>query len=143
MKDVCVEVEHNPAAQAGTLPNVNPGWMPTTTRSKNEENGRLINMTKKMVSEFGATLSCKGCHEIGQPHTQECRARITAKMEQHLAHAQRLEQNATKRLEVVRSWTTCCWKKQPTASGKRPMEPRGDNDMVCGLEVCDGPNECR
>ena len=32
---------------------------------------------------------------------------------------------------------------QPTTSGKRPMEPRGDNDMVCGLEVCDGPNEGR
>ena len=26
-------------------------------------------------------------------------------------------------------------------SGKRPLEPVGDNDMACGLEVCDELNE--
>ena len=32
------------------------------------ENGRRIHITKRMVSEFGATLGCKGCLELGQPH---------------------------------------------------------------------------
>ena len=27
-------------------------------------------------------------------------------------------------------------------AGKRPLEPAGDDDMVCGLDVCDELNEC-
>ena len=30
---------------------------------------------------------------------------------------------------------------RPTAGCKRPLEPSGDEDMVCGLEVCDELNE--
>ena len=51
----------------------------TATKSRNKEYGRRIYMTKKMVSEFGGTLGCKGCLMIGQPRTEECRARITAR----------------------------------------------------------------
>ena len=28
------------------------------------------------------------------------------------------------------------------SAGKRPLEPGGDDDMVCGLDVCDELNEC-
>ena len=80
LQDGRVEVDHNPAAPARYLPMVNPAE-PTATRTRNEENGRRINITKKMLSEFGATLGCRGCLVIGQPHTEECRARITARME--------------------------------------------------------------
>ena len=95
MQDGRVEVDRNPAAPARTLPMVNPGVVAgtTTAKSRNEDNGRRICITKKMVSEFGATSGCKGCLEIGQPHTEECRAKITAKMEQDPAHAKRLEQH--------------------------------------------------
>ena len=34
---------------------------PTVMKTRNEENGRRIYITMKMVSEFGATLGCKGC----------------------------------------------------------------------------------
>ena len=27
---------------------------------------------------------------------------------------------------------------RPTTSSKRPLEPNGDDDVVCGLQVCDG-----
>ena len=47
---------------------------PTATRTGNQQNGRRIHITMKMVSEFGATLGCRGCLMIGQPHTEECRA---------------------------------------------------------------------
>ena len=95
MQDGRVEVEPNPAAPARTLPMVNLEVEagPTTTKSRNEDDGRRIYITKKMVSEFGATSGCKGCLEIGQPHTEECRAKITAKMEQDPAHAKRLEKH--------------------------------------------------
>ena len=55
-----VEVDPDPAAPARYLPMVNPEVPaePTATRTRNEENGRLIYITKKMVSEFGATLGC-------------------------------------------------------------------------------------
>ena len=51
----------------------------------------------KMVSEFGATLGCKGCLLVGQPHTEQCRARITAIMDNDPALAKRLEDNLTQR----------------------------------------------
>ena len=46
----------NPSVEAG----------PTVTKTRNEENGRRIDVTKKMVCEFGATLGCKGWLVIGQ-----------------------------------------------------------------------------
>ena len=38
---------------------------------------------------------------IGQSHTEECRARITARMENDLAHAKRIEDNLNKRNEFA------------------------------------------
>ena len=69
-QDGRVEVEHNPAEPARTIPMVNPEVEagPTTTKPRNEENLRRPYMTKRMGSEFGATLGCKACLEIGQPH---------------------------------------------------------------------------
>ena len=29
---------------------------------------------------------------------------------------------------------------RPTTSSKRTLEPNGDDDVVCGLQVCDGLN---
>ena len=83
LQDGLVEVDPNPAAPARSLPMVNPEIPaePTATRTRNEENGRRIYITKKMVSEFGAMLGCRGCLVIGQPHTEVCRARITARMD--------------------------------------------------------------
>ena len=55
LQDGRVEVDFNPAAPARYLLVVNleiPAE-PTATRTRNEENGRRICITKKMVSEFG------------------------------------------------------------------------------------------
>ena len=54
-----------------------------------------------MASEFGATLGCKGCLVIGQLHTEECRARITTRMESDLSHAKLLEDNLIRRNEFA------------------------------------------
>ena len=136
---------------------------PTVTKARNEENVRRY-ITDKMVSEFGATLGCKGCLVIGQPHTEECRARITKYMENGLAHAKRLEDNlirrnefanpepeaaapnegrtdATKRARPEESaktgGTSSCTTgadvdMRSISAGKRPLEPGGGDDMVCG-----------
>ena len=79
---------------------------PTATRTRNEDNGRRIYITKKMVSEFGATLGCRGCLVIGQPQTQECGARIPARVENDLLHAKRLEDNLNRRNEFANLETT-------------------------------------
>ena len=108
LQDGRVEVDPNPATQARYLPMVNlevPAE-PTATRTRNEENGRRIYITKKMVFEFGATLGCKGCLVIGQLHTEECRARITARMENDPVHAKRLEDNLNRRNEFATPETT-------------------------------------
>ena len=57
MQDGLVEVQPSPAAPTKTPPMVNTEVEagPTTTKSSNEDNGRRIYITKRMVSEFGAT----------------------------------------------------------------------------------------
>ena len=94
--------------QPKKIPMMNPEVKaePTTTEPRNEEHGRRIYITGKMVSEFGATLDCKGCSMIGQPHTEECRARITARMESDPLHAKRLEDNLNSRNELANPETT-------------------------------------
>ena len=74
---------------------------PTVTKTRNEENGRRIYVTKKLVCEFGATLGCKGCLVIGQLHTEECWARITTRMENDPVHVKRLEDNLTRQSEFA------------------------------------------
>ena len=108
LQDGRVKVDPNLAAPARDLPMVNPKIPaePTATRTRNEENGRRIYITKKMVSEFGATMGCRGCLVIGQPHTEECRARITAQMENDPAHAKRLEDTLNRRNEFANQETT-------------------------------------
>ena len=71
------------------------------TKTRNEENGRRMCITKKMVSEFGATSGCKGCVVIGQLHTEECRARIATLTENDLARPQCLEDNLTRPTEFA------------------------------------------
>ena len=87
-------------ARRTCIPMVNPEVeaRPTEKKTRNEENGRRTYITKKVTSEFGATWGCKGCLMIGEPHTEECRARITARMESDPAHAKRLEDNLAKRV---------------------------------------------
>ena len=68
LKETCrsmrrrVDVDHSHAAPARCIPTLNPKVVagPTTTKSRNEENGRHINITKKVVSEFGVTLGLQG-----------------------------------------------------------------------------------
>ena len=148
---------------------------PIATKTRNEENGRRIHITKKMVSEFGATLDWRRCLVIGRLHTEECRARITARMENDPVHAKRLEDNLNRRNEFANPETTVAVPSEgrtdatkrarqdeletPQESantggassssagadvdmrlihtGKRPLDPGGDKDMVCGLGVCD------
>ena len=105
LQDGRVEVNHNPAAQARTIPMVNPEVEAgaTTAKSRNEENGRRIYITKKMMSEFGATLGCKGCLEIGQPHTEEMPSEDHHPwMENDPAHAKRLEENLARGVEFAK-----------------------------------------
>ena len=132
-----------------------------------------------MVSDFGATLGCRSCLAIRQLHTEECRARITERIENDLAHAKRLEDNLNRRNEVANLETTVAVPSEgrtdatkharqaqvetPQESadtggvsgcsaevdvdmrvihaGKRPLDPGGDKDMVCGLDVCDELDE--
>ena len=132
-----------------------------------------------MEYEFGATLGCKGCLVIGQPRTEECRARITTRMENDLEHAKRLEDDLTRRTEFANpepevaapsDGRTDATKRarqdevgppqesantggassssagadvhvRSMSAGKRPLEPGGHGDMVCGLDVCDELNE--
>ena len=100
LQDGRVEIDPNPTAPARYIPMVNPEVEAGPTVTK-EENGRRLCIAKKMVSEFGATLGSKGCLVIGQPHTEECRARITTRIENDPAHAKRLEDNLTRRTEFV------------------------------------------
>ena len=169
LQDGRVEVDPDPEVQAE----------PTPTRTRNEENGRRIYITKRMVSEFGATLGCKGCSVIGQVNTEECRARITARMENDPLHAKRFEDNLNRRNEFADPETTVAVPSEGRTdatkrarqdeletsqesantggassssagadvdmrvkhAGKRPLDPGGDKDMVCGLDVSDELDE--
>ena len=111
---------------------------------------------------------------IAQLHTEECRARITARIENDVVHAKRLEDNLNRRNEFANPETTVAAPSEgrtdatkrarqddletPQESadtgraasssaganvdmrvihaGKRPLDPGGDKDMVCGLDVC-------
>ena len=97
LQDGRAEVDPNPVAPARYLPMVNPEIPaePTARPARNEENGRRIHITKKMVSEFGATLVCL---VIGQPQTEECRARITARIETCAREAARRQSEQEKRI---------------------------------------------
>ena len=109
LQDGRVEVDPDPAAPARYLPVVNPEVPaePTVTRIRIKENGRRIYITKKMVSEFGATLGCRGCLVIGQRHTEECRARTSAQIENDPVHAKRLEDHLNKRNEFATRRLLC------------------------------------
>ena len=56
---------------------------PTVTKSRIEEHGKRIRIA---------------CLLVGQPHTEECRARITARMETDPALAKRLQDNLIRRV---------------------------------------------
>ena len=53
-------------------------------------------------------MGCKGCLVIGQPRTEECRAKITTRMENDPAHAKRLEDNLTRRTAFATKTGGCC-----------------------------------
>ena len=110
LQDGRVEADPNPAAPVRDIPMVNPEVEagPTVSKTRNEVNVRRIYITKEMVSEFGATLGCKGCLVIGQPHTEECRGRITTRMEHDSAHGKRPEDNLTRRSEFAKSGAGGC-----------------------------------
>ena len=77
--DMLLGILGNPwSLQDGRVVNSEVEAGPTVKKTRNEENVRRILIENKMVSEFGAALGCKGCLVIGQPHTEECRARITS-----------------------------------------------------------------
>ena len=107
LQDGRVEVNPDPAAPARYLPMVKPEVQaqPKATRTRNEENGRSMYIAVK-ASEFGATLGCRGCLVIKQPHTEEGRAKITAQMENDPVHAKRLEDNLNRRNDFANLETT-------------------------------------
>ena len=107
LQDGRVEVNPDPAAPARYLPMVKTEVQaePKATRTRNDENGRSIYITKK-ASESGATLGCRGYMVIGQLHTEECRAKIIAPMENDPVHAKRLEDHLNKRNEFANLVTT-------------------------------------
>ena len=98
------EVDHNLGAPSEHVPMVKIEVVaePTVVRTGNDEHSRRMYIMKKMVSEFGATLGCKGCLLLGQPHTEESRARITARMESDPALAKRLEDNLARRVAFAK-----------------------------------------
>ena len=61
---------------------------PTMPREPLGQIGNRVYITKKMVDVFGATLGCRGCLEIGVPHTEECRVRLTKRLESAPEHAE-------------------------------------------------------
>ena len=62
LQDGRVELDHSTAAPARYIPSLNPKVEagPTTTKSRNEENGRRIHITKWMVSEFRVAMVLQG-----------------------------------------------------------------------------------
>ena len=84
-----------------------------------------------MVSEFGATLGCKGCLVIGQPHTEESWSRITTCMENDLAHAKRLKDTLTRRNEFA----------NPEAEAAAPNEGRTDATKRARRDEIEPPQE--
>ena len=64
---------------------------PTMPREPLGQIGKRVYITKKMVDEFGATLGCRGCLEIGVPHTEECRVRLTKRLESAPEHAEKVK----------------------------------------------------
>ena len=108
LQDGRVEVNPEPAALARYLPMVKPEVQaePKATRTQNEENGRSIYITKK-ASESGATLGCRGCLVVGQPHHGGMPSQDhAAQMENDPVHAKRLEDNLNKRNEFANLVTT-------------------------------------
>ena len=122
-----MEVDRGPAAPARHIPMVNPEVKaePTVTRTRNEEYSRRIYITKKMVSEFGVTLGCKGCLMIGQTHTEKCRAKFTARMESDLVHAKWLEDNLNRRNEFANPETTVA----VPSEGRADATKRGQGEL--------------
>ena len=136
-----VEIDHNLGAPSEHIPMVKPEVVaePTVVTTRNEEHG-----AKNMVSEFGATLGCKGCLLVGQPHTEECRARITARMESDPAHAKRLEDNLARRVAfaklemgLVESELTTNPSKRARQDGVAPQESEINGGTSSSVAVSD------
>ena len=181
LQDGRVEVDPNPAVPAGYLPMVNPEIPaePIVTRTRNEENDRRINFTKRVVSDFGATLAAgvawssdnltRRNVEPGLPHgwrtilrtrsgskTNLNRRNDFANPETTVAVPIEGRTDATKRarqeeLEAPQEYADTGGASGSSAevdvdirmvhAGKRPLDPGGDKDVVCGLDVCDELDE--
>ena len=131
-------------------------------KTRNEENVRRICITKRVVSEFGATLGCKGCLVIGQPHTEECGQDhymygviLQTRVEDNLVSRNEFTNpeleaaapsegraDATKRARrdeigpPQESANTGGAARLEADVDMRSIGAGGDDDMVCGLDVC-------
>ena len=93
-----------PRSTSQIHPNVEPkggGW---TDNDEIQERGKR--QTHPHHEEDGVRVPsgngvCKGCLMIRQPNTTVCRARIATRMENDPAHAKRLEEKPTKRVEFA------------------------------------------
>ncbi len=105
--------------------------------------GKRVYITKMTVDEFGATLGCRGCLEIGVPHTEECRARFTERLEQAPDHAEKVKVADEKRRVLPGKRGACeivyiednAAKRVSTAaasSNEMPVETGGPGDGIDG-----------
>jgi hypothetical protein len=115
--------------------------VPTVPREPLGQIGKRVYITKRMVDEFGATLGCRGCLEIGVPHTEECRARLTERLENAPEHAEKVKVADEKRrglpgkrgaCEIVDVAESAAKRSSSTAasSNEMPVEAVGPGDGI-------------
>ena len=65
---------------------------PEVAPAPEEQRARRIYITKKMVTQFGASAGCPGCTTVGAVHTEACRKRISDKIAADPSEAWRLRE---------------------------------------------------
>ena len=127
LQDGRAEVDLDHAALGDNIPMVNPevDAEPIVTKTRIEEHGRRIHISMKAVSEFRETLGCKACLLVGQPHTEDCRARITARVESDLELAKRLQDNLTRRVAFSKPESEVAQNESRTDPSKRARQDEG------------------
>ena len=97
------------------------------TQRLDEENGRRIYVAKKMVSEFANTKPEVTAPSEVRNNTSNSARQDDVGLPQESANTRWLSSSTSGNDVEMRS----------ISAGKRPLEPGGADDMVCGLEVCD------
>ena len=75
----------------GEIPMKMPEVAPAPVATEDQQ-GRRLYITKKMVKQFGASAGCPGCTTVGALHTEACRKRISDKIAEDPGEAWRLRE---------------------------------------------------